>query len=230
MLLLVFLIASMQAKGQDKIAFHQEENVLKKLNNQLAELHSINQTFLYEIEKLKDSILNTNAKKHSFSALGGYTENGFAFLGSYNFYNRSKNERLDDFIELSFLASFAKEDITDYKIPIHNYTLNTGYFKFIPFLSGNRLELTTSIGIGGSLGYESINSNASELPNGAIILDKSKFIYGGFVGINFDIYLSKNLDITAKSNLYYHTNSDTGKTKIFAGVGIKYSILKNNKQ
>lgn len=179
---------------------------------------------------IQESRLVQNTKNYSFSAFGGYTENGFTLLGCYNFHNSKDSTKQHNFIELSVLASFINEDISSYEIPVHNYTLNIGYFKKVTMLSGMPKEFTTSIGVGGLLGYESINSNTQELPNGVLILDKSKFIYGGFIGANVNIFLSEQFDLTAKSNLYYHPNSDVGQTKIFVGIGIKYLILKNKKQ
>ena len=204
--------------------------LVKELKNQFEELQFLNNKLKDDVIKLKESILLKTAKKHSFSVFGGYTENGFSFLGSYNFYNSNELRKLNDFIELSFLASFSNEDLSGYEIPVNNYTLNAGYFKRIPMLSGTLQEITTTIGLGGLIGYESINANNQDLPNGALILDESKFIYGGFIGMNVDIFISNHFDLTAKSNLYYHPNSNIGKTKIFIGVGLKYSILKKIKQ
>lgn len=198
-----------------------------KLEEQFQEFQRLSDQFNDDLAKIKESIILKTAKKHSFSVLGGYTENGFSILGSYNFYNSNKLSRLNNFIELSILASYINEDQSSYKIPIQNHTLNAGYFARIPMLSGTLQEITTTIGLGGLIGYESINSNDQDLPNGALILDESKFIYGGFVGMNVDIFISDHFDLTAKSNLYYHPNSDIGETKIFIGAGLKYSILKN---
>lgn len=170
------------------------------------------------------------AKKHSFSTLGGYTENGISFLVTYNYHNQRKNLKHDNYLELSFLISLAEESISNYNISVDNYTFNPGYFFKIPMLSDQSKQYITTLGFGGIIGFESVNNNNTELENGAIITDQSKVIYGGFAGINLDIEFFKNWNLTAKSNIYYHPNSDVGNTKIFIGAGLKYIILENKKQ
>jgi hypothetical protein len=203
--------------------------MIQELQGRFIELQDLSNKTLKQFKKIKEG-LNATSKKHSFSLLGGYTENGFSILGSYNFYNGNTLKNLNNFIELSLLASFAEEKKSDYNLPVEIYSLNAGYFKRITMLSGTNKEFTTAIGLGGVFGYESINKNRTELQNGALILDKSKMIYGGFAGLNIDIYISDQIDLTTKTNFYYHANSDIAKTKFFIGLGIKYSILKNNKQ
>ena len=132
-----------------------------KLEEQFREFQRLSDKFNNDLAKIKESIILKTAKKHSFSALGGYAENGFSILGSYNFYNSNKLSRLNNFIELSILASYINEDQSSYEIPIQNYTLNAGYFIRIPMLSGTLQEITTTIGLGGIIGYESINSNTT---------------------------------------------------------------------
>lgn len=171
-----------------------------------------------------------SAKKHAFSVFGGYSENGYSLLGSYNFYNSNKAENLNDFIELSLLASFVHESKTDYEIPVQVYSINVGYFKNSAMFSGTSKQLNIAIGGGGLIGYENINNGNNELPNGSLIVDESKIIYGGFVGIDANIFITSHFSITSKTNLYYHPNSEVGKAKFIIGIGLKYSILKKIKQ
>ncbi len=82
----------------------------------------------------------------------------------------------------------------------------------------------------GTLGHEHINKGDFILSNGAMITDESKVIYGAFGGLDADIQFSEKLSLVTKTNIYYHANSDLAKTKFFVGLGLKYSILKNQAQ
>ncbi len=189
-----------------------------------------NEKLLVGLNDLKESILEIGLKKQAFSVLAGYSENGFSVLGTYSYYNSNTEKRKNNFLELSFLASFIKENESGYDIPIDQYTLNAGYFIKIPMLSASNKQMVIAVGAGGTLGYEHINKGDSMLSNGAMITEESKVIYGAFGGIDADIQLSKKLSLTTKTNIYYHANSDLAETKFFVGLGLKYSILKNQAQ
>jgi hypothetical protein len=193
----------------------------------LKELHLHSNQISKELNELKSKLLLKIAKKHSFGLYGGYSENGGSVLGSYSFYNSNKIENLDDFIEASITSSFIKEEKSGYQIPIDIYSLNIGYFKKVSMLSDSNKQFTTAIGIGGVFGYENINKGNTELPNGALVFSDSQIIYGGYAGVNLDVFISDRFDLSAKTNIYYHANSDIGKTRFFIGIGVRYSILKN---
>jgi hypothetical protein len=192
----------------------------------LETLKKENKKLLTGLKGLQETILEVGSKKQAFSVLGGYSENGFSILGSYSYYNSNAEKRKNNFLELSILASFLKEKVSSYDIPINQYSLNAGYFIKVSMLSASNKQLVIAIGAGGTIGYEDINNGDLQVSNGAIIMDKSKMIYGAFGGIDTDIYISKSLALAAKTNLYYHANSDVGKTKFFVGIGLKYSIFK----
>ncbi len=196
----------------------------------LETLKEENEKLLTGLYDLKESILEVGLKKQAFSILGGYSENGFSILGSYSYYNSNAEKRKNNFLELSFLASFLKEKESDYNISIDQYTLNAGYFVKLPILSAANKQFVIAMGAGGIIGYEDINKGELQLSNGAMITDESKVIYGGFGGLDADIHISERLSLNTKTNIYYHANSDIGKTKFFVGLGLKYSILKNQAQ
>ncbi|WP_103072206.1 conjugal transfer protein TraO [Aquimarina sediminis] len=200
----------------------------------LETLKEENEKLLAGLNDLKESILEVGLKKQVFSILGGYSENGFSVLGSYSYYNSNVEKRKNNFLELSFLASFLKEKEkekeSDYNIPVDQYTLNAGYFVKLPTLSASNKQFVIALGAGGTIGYEDINKGELQFSNGAMITDESKVIYGGFGGVDTDIHISERLSLATKINIYYHANSDIGKTKFFAGLGLKYSILKNKAQ
>ncbi len=183
-----------------------EDQTLVLLEN----LKEQKEKLLVSLNDLKESILEIGLKKQAFSVLSGYSENGFSVLGSYSYYNSNSEKRKNNFLELSFLASFIKENESNYDIPVDQYTLNAGYFIKIPMLSASNKQIVIAVGAGGTLGYEHINKRKSMLSNGAIITDESKVIYGAFGGLDANIQLSKKLSLATKTNINYHKNSGMG--------------------
>lgn len=174
----------------------------------------------YSQEKDKTEVYQKD-KKHSISILSGYSTGGYGVSLAYqNYFNSNGN-----YFELSALAGFAEEQESGFEIPVSYYTLNVGYFKELKIMSNLDADYTLSIGAGLSGGYELVNEGNETLANGIKVNDESKVIYGPFGVIDLDIYLSNSVSLVAKGGYYFHVNSDIGKSKIFAGVGIKYTIF-----
>lgn len=161
----------------------------------------------------------SNAQNYSSSVemYSGYVQNGFGIQGGYN-YNLNKKE----YIKTSLLTYFSKEKYLDISLKTTTISLNIGYYNTV--WSNLRQTLNTSLGGGVIGGYESINNKNTELPNGALIMSESRFIYGVFIGSEHDVYLTNNYSLIAKFQEYYHVNSDVGKFIPFIGVGLRYYI------
>ena len=66
----------------------------------------------------------------------------------------------------------------DYKdIPVEQFTAEGGYY--LKFLSDRRKTFFLSLGLSALAGYETSNRGDKLLPDGATLLDKDCFIYGG---------------------------------------------------
>lgn len=161
----------------------------------------------------------SNAQNYSSSIemSSGYVQNGFGIQGSYN-YDLNKKE----YIKSSLLTYFTKEKYTDISLKTTTITLNVGYYNTV--WTNLRQTLKTSLGVGIIGGYESINNDNTELPNGALINSDSRFIYGMFIASEHDIYLSNKYSLIVKFHEYYHINSDVGKFIPFIGIGVRYYI------
>jgi hypothetical protein len=156
--------------------------------------------------------------KNAFNVSIGATEDGYGAMLSHNHFVNEDNS-----IVASILVTDAKYKIGGDKIGYNDITLNLGY-SFPLYLTRNK-----SFGIvletGGLLGYEIVNGNKdSNLSNGSVILDKSKFIYGAYVGANFDQMINDRTTLFIKVNEFYHANSGLGKWLPFAGIGLRYYI------
>lgn len=161
-------------------------------------------------------VVNANGQDSALSTTGGITEDGFGLLSSYNYYLRN-----DNFIQASVFVSFAKDHYKEnLKIPYNDFTVNAGYFQNV-YSTKNKL-LKISLGLGGIFGYESVNRGDRELANGALVMSKSGFIYGAFIGFDTDIYLNDKVSVVVKANEFYHHNSNLGQFTGYCGLGIRY--------
>ena len=149
---------------------------------------------------------------------GGYAEDGFGIMGTYNYHLDRKG-----YAQLSVFAAIA-EDKGSFDIPYNIFTVQPGYFIKL-WEQKNFKQFAIHIGGGGIFGYEVINKGNSILPNGAILDAKSQFIYGVFVGLEGEITLSNDFSLLIKANEYYHINSDVGQFYPYAGLGLRYFLF-----
>jgi hypothetical protein len=163
---------------------------------------------------------NANAQSYSdaFSVNLGVVQDGVAGLFNYNYFMDRH-----DFIDAGLLLTVAnykyKEEI---KIPYNDFTFNAGYSKNVFFNYQNTFNI--NIGAGGVFGYETINKGDKNLENGAKIISESGFIYGAYLGLDFDYSLNDALSVSLKLNQYYHANSSLGYFVPFVGLGARIYI------
>ena len=148
---------------------------------------------------------------------GGHTGDGFALLVNYNYALGQKS-----YIQAGAFGSFGKDTQADYNIPYSDLTANAGYF--ISLYRSPDKQMALYIGAGGVGGYESINKGSNELRTGALVDAESKMIYGGFAGVELNVFLKENLSFYGVINEYYHINSDIGNLVFYGGIGIAYFL------
>lgn len=164
--------------------------------------------------------LSVSAQNYASSVgiSAGYVEDGFGGNATFNFHpNRTS------YLQIGIFTSFSEEEVDGVKIPYNIFAFQPGYYRRI-FLVNSRKPLGFYIGGGAIAGYEVINNGSSELPSGALITAKSKFVYGGFVGIEIEWQLKESFSIAAKVNEHYHVNSDIGNLYPFAGLSLRYYL------
>ncbi|MEP5339270.1 MAG: conjugal transfer protein TraO [Algibacter sp.] len=148
--------------------------------------------------------------------LGGYSYRGIGFLANYN-YHISGNQMVQGGVYFSYNSAEVKDNI---EVPYNTFNVNIGYITNI--YTSIRKTTKINAGGGGLLGYEEVNNGNILLENGALVLEQSKFIYGGFAFVELDFYINNDIGLILKLNEYYHVNSDLGKLSLFAGVGMRY--------
>lgn len=150
-----------------------------------------------------------------YSLTFGAVQNGIGGLFSYNYF-------LDrhDFFEASILLTASNyKYLEDIKIPYNDFTVNIGYSKNVFYNYQNTFNVNLSAG--GIFGYETLNKGDKNLSNGALILSKPGFIYGGYIGIDLDVSLSNRTSIIVKGNEFFHANSSLGQFIPYVGIGLR---------
>lgn len=150
---------------------------------------------------------------------GGWAEDGFALSMNYNYYIQRKQ-----FIEAGLFGLFGNDTYKDQKIPYQIFAAQIGYFHSL-FESGRGQAVNFAFGGGLTGGYEVINHGNNTLSSGAIITDKSQFVYGLYAGLEVDLYLNHAFSLLLKANQYYHINSDLGQFTPYVGVGLRYYLF-----
>lgn len=115
-----------------------------------------------------------------------------------------------------------KYDYKDMRIPVEQFTAEGGYY--LKFLSDRRKTFFLSLGLSALAGYETSNWGDKLLPDGATLLDKDCFIYGGALTLELETYLTDRvvLLINARERMLF--GSDIGKFHTQVGMGLKFII------
>ena len=155
----------------------------------------------------------------SLQASGGYTEDGFGLMADYDYYINRKT-----FVQFSLFFALANDKESGYKVPYTTFNVQPSiFFNVIEAKAMKPIEW--NLGGGGILGYETINGNSDELPNGAIITAESGFIYGLFIGSEVEYHLTDEWSLLLKMNQHYHVNSSLGQFQPYIALGVKYYLF-----
>lgn len=141
----------------------------------------------------------------------------FAFGIGMATYNKSGNRWLFGAEYLQKQYGY-KEEL----IPVSQFTAESGYL--INVLSDYSKTVFFSLGGSAMAGYETVNRDKKDLPDGARLVSDGQFLYGGAVTFEIETYLSDRLVllINARERILY--GSTVGKFHFQLGVGFKYII------
>lgn len=105
------------------------------------------------------------------------------------------------------------------QIPVETFVLEGGYMVNLFADAGKNLLLNTGITAVG--GYEVINRSESLLYDGATLLDKDSFVYGGAYHLTLDLFVTDNLILFIKGKCNVLWNSDVEMFRPQIGAGIR---------
>lgn len=88
----------------------------------------------------------------------------------------------------------------------------------------SRKTFFLSLGLSALAGYETSNQGDKLLPDGATLLDKDCFIYGGALTLELETYLTDRVVLLVNARERMLFGSDIGKFHTQVGMGLKFII------
>lgn len=108
------------------------------------------------------------------------------------------------------------------QIPVETFTFEGGYM--VNLFADARKNVLLNTGVTAVGGYEVINRSESLLYDGATLLDKDRFVYGGAYHLALDMFVTDNLILFIKGKCNVLWNSDVEMFRPQIGVGIRVVI------
>ena len=115
-----------------------------------------------------------------------------------------------------------KYDYKEMRNSGEQFTAEGGYY--LKFLSDRRKTFFLSLGLSALAGYETSNRGDKLLPDGATLLDKDCFIYGGALTLELETYLTDRVVLLVNARERMLFGSDIGKFHTQVGMGLKFII------
>jgi len=110
----------------------------------------------------------------------------------------------------------------DYGVKLKDALLQVGYMH--PILSDNGKNVFLYAGISALGGYEELNEEKNLLPDGATLLDRSRFVYGGAVHGSVEVFLTDRLLFLVKAQGRLLFGSDVHRFRPAVSAGLKFNF------
>lgn len=122
------------------------------------------------------------------------------------------------------LAEYEQQNVPyrDYGVNLKDALLQVGYMH--PILSDNGKNVLLYSGISVLGGYEEINEDQKLLPDGATLLDRSRFVYGGAVHGSMEVFLTDRLLFLVKAQGRLLFGSDVHRFRPALSAGLRFNI------
>lgn len=143
--------------------------------------------------------------------------NGYSAEIAYSRYNKNTNRWL---IGAGILNRETNDRIG--KIPVTQFAMEGGYY--VNFLTDPRKVFFFSLGLSAITGYETVNWGEKILPDGGMICDRSRFIYGGALTFEIESYVTDRWAILLNVKERAVWGNDTDRFHNEINIGLKYII------
>ena len=110
----------------------------------------------------------------------------------------------------------------DYAVKLKDALLQVGYMH--PILSDNGKNVFFYGGVSALGGYEEINEDKKLLPDGATLLDRSRFVYGGAVHGSVEVFLTDRLLFLVKAQGRLLFGSDVHRFRPALSAGLRFNL------
>ena len=109
-----------------------------------------------------------------------------------------------------------------YQVPLRDYLVQMGFAH--PLLSDKGKNVFFYLGASAVAGYEYINKGEKLLPDGAKLLDGSRWVYGAGLHTSVELFLTDRIIVGGKAQLRYLFNSDVHRLRPTLSLGLRYQL------
>ena len=109
-----------------------------------------------------------------------------------------------------------------YNIKLKDALLQVGYMQ--PVLSDRGKNVLLYGGISALGGYEQLNEDKKLLPDGATLLDRSRFVYGGAVHGSVEVFLTDRVLFLVKAQGRFLFGSDVHRFRPVVSAGLRFNF------
>ena len=109
-----------------------------------------------------------------------------------------------------------------YNVKLKDALLHLGYMH--PVLSDRGKNVLLYGGISALGGYEQLNEDKKLLPDGATLLDRSRFVYGGAVHGSVEVFLTDRILFLVKAQGRFLFGTDVHRFRPAVSVGLRFNF------
>ena len=109
-----------------------------------------------------------------------------------------------------------------YNIPMKDILLHLGYMQ--PVLADRGKNVLVYVGVSALCGYEELNRDKKLLPDGATLLDRSRFVYGGAVHGSVEVFLTDKMLFVLKAQGRLLFGSDVHCFRPALSAGLRFNL------
>ena len=122
------------------------------------------------------------------------------------------------------LAEYEQQNMPyrEYEVKLKDALLQVGYMH--PILSDGGKNILVYMGVSALGGYEELNEDEKLLPDGATLLDRSHFVYGGAVHSSVEVFLTDNLLLVLKAQGRLLFGSDVHRFRPVLSAGFRFNL------
>ena len=122
------------------------------------------------------------------------------------------------------LAEYEQQNMPyrDYGVKLKDALLHLGYMH--PILSDNGKNVFLYGGVSALGGYEELNGDKELLPDGATLLDRSRFAYGGAVHGSVEVFFTDRLLFLVKAQGRFLFGTDVHHFRPALSAGLRFNL------
>ena len=109
-----------------------------------------------------------------------------------------------------------------YNVKLKDALLQVGYMHLV--LSDNSKNVFLYGGISALGGYEQLNEDKKQLPDGATLLDRSLFVYGGAVHSSVEVFLTDRVLFLIKAQGRFLFGTDVHRSRPSVSAGLRFNF------